>query len=199
MARIRTFIAVDLGEAIRERAVALQEQVSPSAAGVKWVEKDNLHITLLFLGEVQQLDVNPICRTLKKQLAAVAPFTLEVTGLGAFPTLRRPKILWAGLSSGADELKAIHDRIEEPILNLGGYRRESRAFAPHLTLGRLSQEEDRAETWGPLVAQYADWQGGAIVIDEVLVMRSELLREGPVYSIMGRAPLLGKRKKDDDE
>jgi 2'-5' RNA ligase len=190
MARIRTFIAVDIDEAVRRRAVALQEKLGREARGVKWVNQASMHVTLLFLGEVEELEVVPICRVVAERAAELPTFNLEVAGLGAFPTPRRPKILWIGIKNGLEELKRLHAALEEPLLELGCYRREERAYSPHLTLGRLTQE-DRSGAWGPILTKHADWQGGETRVGEVLVMRSELGRGGPVYSVMGRAELEG--------
>lgn len=190
MARIRTFIAVEIDDAVRQRAVALQEKLGHLAPGVKWVEAESMHITLHFLGEVNQLDVVPITRIVKDQVKRLPPFTIEFNGIGAFPTIRRPKILWVGMTEGVDELKLLHSRLEAPLIERGGYRREDRGYSPHLTLGRLSQE-DRAEDWGPILAAHADWDGGTTQVTEVLVMRSELQRDGPVYTVMGRGKLAG--------
>jgi 2'-5' RNA ligase len=197
MARIRIFIAVDIGDAIRKRTTAFQEKLSSSASGVKWVDPKSMHLTLLFLGEVETLEIVSICRIVKEKASEIPPFMLEVAGLGAFPTPRRPKILWLGVRQGASELGQIHDALEEPLLELGCYRREDRAYTPHLTLGRLSQEE--GGEWGPIFAKHADWHGGAAEVSEVLVMSSELRREGPVYSVMGRAKLKGAAARDDEE
>jgi RNA 2',3'-cyclic 3'-phosphodiesterase len=191
MARIRTFIAVDIGEAVRQKVVALQERLARTTNDVKWVEPSNLHITLHFLGEVDQIDLVPICRIVKEQAQALPPFTLELTGLGAFPTPRRPKILWAGIADGADDLKRLHGLLEAPLLELGCYRREDRAYSPHLTLGRLA-DEDRNGAWASILTKHADWHGGAATVDEVLVMSSELGRDGPIYSVMGRGKLAGR-------
>jgi RNA 2',3'-cyclic 3'-phosphodiesterase len=190
MARIRTFIAVDLANGVKDRLVAIQEKLGQSGAGVKWVARQNLHLTLLFLGEVEQLDVVQICREVKARSRKHGQFTLEVAGLGAFPNSRRPKILWAGLADGVDELRRLHADLEEGLLELGCYRREDREYSPHLTLGRLSHEE-RTEEWGSVLARHADWQGGSSPVDEVLVMSSEMRRDGPEYAVMGRAPLGG--------
>jgi len=198
MSRIRTFIAVDIGDALRQRTALLQQNLARLAPEVKWVEENNMHITLLFLGEVNELDLVPICRILKDQTHGFPSFTLEIGGLGAFPTVRRPKILWAGIQEGADDLKRLHQRLEQPLLELGCYRREDRAYSPHLTLGRLT-EDDRAEAWGPIIAKHADWHGGSAQIDKILVMSSELRRSGPVYSVIGRARLDGAARFDDDE
>lgn len=190
MARIRTFIAVDLSAGVKDRLVALQEQLGRDAAGVKWVRRDTMHLTLHFLGEVEQLDVVQICRVVQERARKHAPFTFDVAGLGAFPNARRPKILWAGIADGMAELRALHADLEEGLLALGCYRREDREYTPHLTLGRLTQDE-RSEDWGAVLTKHADWDGGSCPADQVLVMASEMRRDGPEYSVMGRGALGG--------
>ena len=190
MARIRIFIAVNIDDSVRTRVAALQAKLARTAPGVKWVEPESMHVTLLFLGEVEELDVVPICRIVKEHAEGMPPFSLTFKGIGAFPTPRHPKILWAGIPDGIDDLKRLHGLLEGPLLALGCYRREDRPYSPHLTLGRLTQE-DRSEAWGTILAQHAEWYGGTSHIRDVLVMRSELIRESPVYSIVGRAKLRG--------
>lgn len=198
MARIRTFIAVDLSDGVKNRLTALQEQLGRSGGGVKWTRTENMHLTLLFLGEVEELEVVSICRVVQQRARKHAPFTLDVAGLGAFPNLRRPKILWAGLAEGVPELRALHGDLEQGLLDLGCYRREEREYTPHLTLGRLSQD-DRTEEWGPILSKYTDWDGGTTPVDEVLVMASEMRRGGPEYSVLGRGPLAGRPTRIDEE
>lgn len=188
MARIRTFIAVDLAAGVKDRLTTLQEQLGRSGFGVKWTRPENLHLTLLFLGEVAALEVVSICRVVQQRARKHGPFHLEVAGLGAFPNARRPKVLWAGITDGVTELRALHADVEEGLFDLGCYRREDREYTPHLTLGRLSLD-DRAEDWGPILAKHADWLGGTTPVDEVLVMASEMRRDGPEYSVLGRGPL----------
>lgn len=188
MARIRTFIAVGLSDAVKDNLASLQEQLSRDAGGVKWTRIENMHLTLLFLGEVTQLEVVEICRVVQSRSRKHQSFSFEVEGVGAFPNLRRPKILWAGVAGGVDMLRALHADLEEGLLELGCYRREDREYTPHLTLGRLSHE-DRTEEWAKTLTKVGDWKGGASPVDEVLVMSSELRRDGPEYSVMGRAPL----------
>jgi 2'-5' RNA ligase len=189
MARIRTFIAVDVSEGVKDRLTGLQEKLAPEVGEVKWVRPESMHLTLLFLGEVAELDVVQICRTVTKRARKHERFSLEVQGLGAFPNVRRPKILWAGLSEGVPELRALHADLEEGLLELGCYRREDREYSPHLTLGRLNREG--SDDWGGIFTKFADWPGGTSNVDEVLVMSSEMRRDGPEYSVMGRAPLGG--------
>jgi 2'-5' RNA ligase len=198
MARIRTFIAVDLTGGVKDRLLRLQDQLGRAGPGVKWTPPANLHLTLLFLGEVEQLEVVSICRVVQQRARKHAPFSLDVAGLGAFPNARRPKILWAGITDGVAELRALHKDLEDGLLDLGCYRREDREYTPHLTLGRLSQD-DRAEDWGSILAKHADWQGGTTPVDEVLVMASEMRKGGPEYSVLGRGPLAGRPTRADEE
>src|SRR5688500_6792958 len=126
MARIRTFIAVDLAGGGKSRLTALQEQLGRSVGGVKWTRVENMHLTLLFLGEVGELEVVSICRVVQQRARKHTPFAIDVAGLGAFPNLRRPKILWAGITDGVPELRALHADLEAGLLDLGCYRREER-------------------------------------------------------------------------
>lgn len=189
MARVRTFIAVAVPDRVSAALAALRRKLEPDHAGVKWVVEKDLHLTLLFLGEVDQLDLVPICRAVKEVAGRHGPFALDVTGVGGFPNTRRPKVLWAGIGGdGVEDLKAIHADLETVLMDLGHYRREERAYTPHLTLGRISQEE-RDEAWGPVFKEHATWTAGTFPVAEILVIGSELRRGGPEYMVVGRAPL----------
>src|SRR5262245_19666146 len=100
MARTRTFIGIDIGDAIRANATALQKELAKSGAEVKWATPESMHITLLFLGEVEDRELHAVCRAVKESAAGEPPFALRVSGVGAFPTPRRPKVLWAGITDG---------------------------------------------------------------------------------------------------
>src|SRR4029077_10512280 len=116
MARLRTFIAVDLGQPIRDRCVALQEMLARTGTEVKWVEEENLHVTLLFLGEVEDRAVPALCRAVAEVCAARDTFPLSVETVGCFPTPRRPRTVWVGVGEGGAELVALHDALEPPLL-----------------------------------------------------------------------------------
>src|SRR4051812_20126249 len=116
MARIRTFIAVDLGEDIRSHLLLAQRKLAREVADVKWVEEANLHLTLLFLGEVRDRELSEICRSVTRSAATLKVFSMEVKGIGCFPNTRRPRIVWAGVGEGAAEAIALHDALETPLL-----------------------------------------------------------------------------------
>jgi RNA 2',3'-cyclic 3'-phosphodiesterase len=188
MARMRTFLAIDLGEEIRDRLVTLQEQFAVEAPDVKWVEPENLHVTLLFLGEVQQREVLAVCRAAQKAIAQMPAFSIEVEGVGAFPNPRRPRTIWVGVGKGAPELVAVHDAIEAPLFEMGNYRRETRAYTPHVTLGRLRGERTNDDL-AKAIQKHQTWNAGEVTVVEVAVMTSELTSNGPIYTVMGRAKL----------
>src|SRR5437899_8788301 len=177
MARVRTFIAIDLGKTIRDRLVALQEAVAKSVTGVKWVEPDNLHVTLLFLGEVDDRELPALCRAVQEVTQTLPAFTLSIEGAGCFPNLRRPHVLWVGCGAGSQEVCALHDALEPPLLELGCYRREERKYAPHVTLGRIRGNSAPAGLTAALAQQQA-WKAGVVTVRELHVMSSELTPNG---------------------
>jgi 2'-5' RNA ligase len=193
MSRIRTFIAVDPGRAVRDRLVDLQQDLGRAGRGMKWVEPENLHVTLLFLGEVDDREVPDVCRAVADCCSGRDAFEMGVGGVGCFGPPRRPRTVWAGLTEGGPELVALHDALEPPLLELGCYRREDRPFTPHLTLGRVQGGRDAAGI-GDALPRFRGWQGGSVEVHEVLVMSSELSPAGPTYTVLSRAKLRPPRK-----
>jgi RNA 2',3'-cyclic 3'-phosphodiesterase len=188
MTRIRTFIAIDVDKPVHNRLIELQETLADSGTDVKWVEESNLHLTLLFLGEVEDKQLHQVCRTVADVSAQHAPFALSLEKVGCFPNLRRPRILWAGVGEGLQELVKLHDDLEEPLLDMGCYRREERDYTPHLTLGRIKGDNVTAKL-NELILKNQEWSGGQSTIREVLVMSSKLRGDGPEYTVMARAKL----------
>jgi 2'-5' RNA ligase len=190
MTRLRTFIAVDIGKSIRNRVVALQEALARSGTDVKWVEQENLHVTMLFLGEVDERQVPSVCRVVAECTAQHPTFTMQVATAGCFPNPRRPRVLWVGIGQGTQELCTLHDAMEPPLLELGCYRREDRPYSPHITLGRVKSDRP-TDRLAAALAKQAGWQGGEVEVQEILVMSSELRPQGPVYTVLSRARLGG--------
>ncbi len=185
---MRTFVAVPLDSGIRQRAVALQGQLGQAGTPVKWVEPENLHVTMLFLGEVDAREVLDVCRSVQNAAEAIPPFEIEVTGLGGFPNLRRPRTLWIGVGEGAAEMVGLHDALEGPLLELGCYRREDRGFTPHITLGRV-KTGDLTDPMQTALAKSAAWRGGRQPVNSVHVLSSELTANGPTYTVLSRCKL----------
>lgn len=186
----RTFIAVPLEEKVRAKIVGLQEEMSAAGTEVKWVEPENLHVTLLFLGEVDLRESVEICRAVRRVTEGISPFKLQIAGMGCFPNARRPRTLWAGVAEGHDELTQLHHAIEGDLLELGGYRREERGYTPHITLGRIKTDDVTPELRAK-ITELTDWLGGKQVVRDVHVLTSELRSSGPAYSVISREKLRG--------
>ena len=166
----------------------MQENITRLGAEVNWVEAENLHVTLLFLGEVDERDVPKVCAAVSQCCKQHAGFTLSVESVRCFGSPRRPRTIWAGVGDGAAELTALHDDLEPPLLELGCYRREARPFTPHITLGRVKSERGGDQLAAGLL-KYADWHAGDVEVREVLVMSSELTSKGPIYCVLSRGRL----------
>lgn len=190
MGRTRTFIGVAVGDEVRRSAAALQQSLAQAGGDVNWVSADNFHVTLLFLGDVDDRELPAVARTMADAVAGEPPFVLRVQGVGAFPNLRRPKTVWAGIADGAAELRRLHVLLEGPLCELGAYRREDRPYSPHLTLGRVKSEAD-GQALAPALGTHADWSGGRATVGEVVLFASDLRREGPVYKVLARGELAG--------
>jgi 2'-5' RNA ligase len=191
MSRLRTFIAVPLDKSIRDRLVTLQDKLAGSGAEVKWVEAENLHVTLLFLGEVDERELVPVCRAVTGGCQRLATFGLTAEHVGCFPNPRRPRTLWVGVGQGRQEVCELHDLLEPPLLELGCYRREDRPYTPHVTLGRVKSTRPQNEL-ELMLGRLGKWQGGQMQAREVLVLSSELTPRGPIYSVLSRAKLAGE-------
>ncbi len=189
MAKTRTFIAVEAVDGVHAQAQAAIERLRPLASNVKWVEPENLHWTLQFLGDLKDEEIAEVCRRVQKIVADVAPFSLTGSGVGAFPKLDRPKVLWLGVSEGMDQFAALQAKVETNLEGMG-FRGENRQFVPHLTLGRVGPGQDN----GALVegvTQLSNFAGGQMFVDEVVVYASEPQRSGPKYTPLAHLKLGG--------
>lgn len=198
MEAIRAFLAIELPEDVRQQMDAIEKQLQKRAGdtarkAVRWVPASNMHLTLKFLGEVSTGNVESLARLVQGEAALHAPFEFTISGLGAFPNIRRPRVIWVG-SSAPQELFSLQKAIEAETRKLG-YPAEERPFSPHLTLGRISQNAHPDE-----VAQVARALGemqvgelGRVRVDRLHLFRSDLHPSGAVYTALHHFLLGGKR------
>src|SRR5574337_1226656 len=133
---IRTFIAANLDPGLKVALARVQDRLKATHADVGWVRPENLHITLKFLGQVEESHLGVIREAIAAAAAGCGPAHLVFQGLGAFPRPREARVVWIGLSHGAETLAALQTRIEVRLESLG-FAREARPFTTHLTLGRV--------------------------------------------------------------
>jgi RNA 2',3'-cyclic 3'-phosphodiesterase len=190
---IRAFVAVVLDEGVRSAVAATIERLRPLGSAVAWVPPRNLHVTLHFLGDQSEERLADAEAALADAAAGSAPLDVTFHGIGAFPGLERPRILWVGLAHGALEVRRLQARVTD-ALAVRGFGKEERAWHPHLTIGRVHDERRwRRETGPPLrsaLAQAATTTFGTQRVAEVALMRSELSPAGARYTVR-RALSLG--------
>lgn len=150
---------------------------------VRWVAQENVHLTLRFLGDCDEQMLDKLPHVLGELGRRRAPFTLRVAALGAFPTMRNPRVLWLGLAGDLDALLTLQELLEESVQEMG-FLAEERPFLPHLTLGRVRQGQ-RAPAgdwaWGPPARSF--------IVSEIELIESRLHKRGAEYRTLGRVAL----------
>jgi 2'-5' RNA ligase len=187
MSFVRTFIAVESSGAVASRAAALIDRLRSSGAKVAWVKPEQFHWTLKFLGDVDLTQTAEVCRVVGEAVASIEPFDVEVRGVGAFPDIARPRTVWLGVSDGSEPLAKLAEAIDIRLAEIG-FKRDARRFNPHLTLGRVRSAEN-VEALGEQLARWADYPGGMMEVDEVIVFASFLERDGARHEPLGHFPL----------
>ncbi|HEY2154395.1 MAG TPA: RNA 2',3'-cyclic phosphodiesterase [Isosphaeraceae bacterium] len=187
----RTFIALPVPGAVRTKLEALQKTLAPGVEGARWVGPDAFHLTLAFLGDVADPDLNAVCLAVAESVRRQPRFSLEVRGLGAFPDAQRPRILWAGIEGDLDALAAVQ-RAAFEASTAAGYRPADERFHPHVTLARLKPGRGPAADLAPVLARYRAWKAGPFPIDTVTTYASTTSPDGPAYAPLGRAALAAK-------
>jgi len=188
---IRSFIAIELPEAVKTGLQQLQTELTlPRYSFVKCVSPEGIHLTLKFLGNISAQKVTDITGVMEQASQVVSPFQLHITEVGAFPNMRRPRVLWVGIKGEVDKLIGWQQRIDEGLVPLG-FAKEARPFAPHLTLARLRENcspGDRLH-FGEMVARSNADVDYNFTVTSLNLMRSQLFPSGAVYSRLAEVKL----------
>jgi len=188
----RAFVAILLDEGTRAAVAGEIERLRPLSRAVAWVPAANLHLTLRFLGELSDTHLGVVEAALVEAAAVTAPFSVSLHGLGAFPGLERPRILWIGIADGALPMRQAQARVEA-ALEQRGIPREPKAWHPHLTIGRVFDERAWRRDGGlPLrqaLAAAARQSFGAFPVSRIALMRSDLSPSGARYRELASAQL----------
>jgi 2'-5' RNA ligase len=192
MPTLRTFIAIDLDEELRDKLGQLQawlrDQVSPRS--VRWVRPEGIHLTLKFLGDTPVEQVQAVQDALAQAAAEASPFTFTVGRLGCFPNPRRPRVVWVGLQEPSGALARLQEAVEAHVAPLG-FPTEKRAFSPHLTLGRVQRYTSNSEVReiGEMVAASTLGTIDEMTVTAVSYIKSDLKPSGAVYTTLFEASL----------
>jgi RNA 2',3'-cyclic 3'-phosphodiesterase len=188
--KVRTFVAVELSPEVIAQTLELLRDWQKIDAPVRWVDGQQLHLTLAFLGDVDTLDLPDVCKAVTQAVEPLPPFEWHAEGVGAFPNLERPRTIWLGAGEGADELITLHEAIERGLSQLG-FRGEGRRFKPHVTLGRVRSADENLGLLVQRIREQESLFAGVCDVTEVTIFSSELERRGPVYEPLAVVPLEG--------
>ncbi|MDQ7843625.1 MAG: RNA 2',3'-cyclic phosphodiesterase [Armatimonadota bacterium] len=183
----RVFVAVALDPALYGAVVALERRLEQAGARLRWVPPENLHFTLRFLGHISDAQLEAARQAVREGCAGVRRFRIVVSGVGAFPSLSRPQVVWVGVSDGAGELVDLARRVEE-ALSRHRFPKDPRGFSAHLTLARVKE----SALWGATSRALAALEGAVVGTQEVTSVRvvESLLRpQGPLYTPVEEVPL----------
>jgi 2'-5' RNA ligase len=181
---MRTFIAIELPEEIKNSLARLQEELKSSGADVKWVEPKNIHLTLKFLGEIEDNKCERVAGAIEDITAEIKPFYIRLASLGAFPKMNFPRVIWVGMDKGDLEAKKIADRLEE-VMSKIGIPKEDRPFSSHITIGRVRSPLNRDRLVNALGNLTYNFSGiPEFKVTKITFFKSTLMPKGPVYEAL---------------
>jgi len=193
----RTFIALPIPDVQRTRLGRLQGLIAPDLHGAHWVTPDLFHLTLAFLGDVPDVDLAAVCRSVAEATAGTTRFTLNLQSLGSFGDPTRPRTAWVGVGGpGLDALSALRRAVALGAAE-AGYPPDSDRFDPHLTLGRLRLRKGEEVDMPKLIAHYRTWSAGNFEVASVVTYASTLTPEGPAYMALATVPIRPAKRGQD--
>jgi len=191
--KIRSFLAFDISDEMRGELSSLISFLSGKVSGVKWMKPELLHGTLKFFGDVEEeLLSGDVIRVIERELRHQSPLKLSGHGVGVFPNWRYPSVIWAGLQGDTEPMIGLHSRLEEVFRDFG-FKEDKRTFRMHLTLGRAKGSFGGAKDFIRVLEKMSDSEFGETVVDSLTLYKSELTKDGPIYTAL-RNFALGPKK-----
>lgn len=183
---IRTFIAIELPDGVKSQIDTLETQLKKAKADLTWVCPRNIHLTLKFLGDTPEGRLADVREGIREAVASLPSFGVTLGTIGAFPSLDRPRVIWVDVQDGREDLIALQNRVEKALLQRR-FVREERPYSPHLTIGRVRTPQGV----GALVNQIrqSPFQAAPIRVSRVVIVKSELRQQGPLYTVLDHVPL----------
>ena len=191
---IRCFVAIEIPVPVQRVFEKIQNELRAEIGKASWIKIGNFHLTLKFLGDVQKDSISDVCNAIDKVAIKQKPFYLKFGGIGTFPNLSRPRVLWIGLKQGGNITTDLSKYINNALLHCDV--KSDERFHPHVTLARLRQHTD-LRGYVDLFEEYQTIQNTYMAVDEITLVKSELHPNGAIYTPMSRFHL-GKEEKYGD-
>ncbi len=187
MTTVRTFIAIEMPHSVMEIVRQTQQVFRQAGIRLRWVRRENVHLTLRFLGDISIDAVPGIQHALERSAAETPAFSLQVKGIGAFPSVARPKVVWLGLQGQLQPLEDLYRRLALSLSEVG-IPSENRPFRGHLTIGRVKDRIEN-EHFRSLMQRMSDVQSESFIADRLCFFKSDLTPGGAVYTPLAQAKI----------
>jgi RNA 2',3'-cyclic 3'-phosphodiesterase len=184
---IRTFIAVEIPENIASAIRKLQQGLEGYGIDMRWIRYENIHLTLKFLGDVQAVDIDNISKAILRTVDGIASISLKAKGIGVFPGIKRPRVLWVGLAGQLEVLMQLQKTLDSNLKDIG-FSQETRPFKGHLTIGRIRAKMN-TKKFGEALMAFRNFETETFIADKIILFKSELKPQGAVYTHLASAPL----------
>ena len=190
--KIRSFLALELPSEIKEIVARVSGEVRQSTLDVKWAKVDNIHLTVVFMGNIETEDIPAIGDGVKKVCLTYGAFDASLKGIGCFPNKRSPRVLWLGLDGDLERMSNFRDALQEQLTPFG-IKEERRRFKPHLTLGRFRKSKRMDLQGDELLSKYEDLASPVCPLKELILFKSDLKPSGAKYTKLEVWPLSGDK------
>lgn len=185
---IRTFIAIELPEKIGSAISKVQEGIRSYGFKIRWVRPENIHLTLKFLGNIKETDTKKVGKTIFESVKGYKPISLKAKGIGVFPGIKKPRVVWTGISDQLNLLTELQKTLDEKLEEIG-FPKEKRPFRGHLTLGRVKAKID-PKRLSDALKEFAKFESESFSADRVILYKSELKPKGAVYTKLANLLLI---------
>jgi len=187
---MRAFIAIELPQQIKDCLSKLQSKLKSANADVKWVDPQNIHLTLKFLGEINDEQLTRISEALETVANGMQQFPVRLSVLGAFPKIDYPRVIWVGIDKGDSQIKDIAEELDKKIEKIG-IPKEDKEFSSHITIGRLKSASNRTNLVQDLISLENKLGGENLefLVAKITLFKSTLVPLGPIYEVLKIANL----------
>ena len=185
--KIRAFIGFKLPDNIRSSIKKIRESPAADQLKIRWVRPENIHLTLKFFGDIIVEDIERIDRAIADAAGRYAPISVSAKGIGVFPDMRRPRVVWLGIGGETDQVVKFQKAIDKNLRQIG-FPEEKRRFSGHLTLGRVKGKID-PQALSDVLTRFERFETDPFVLDRIILFQSELKPSGPEYIRLASAEL----------
>ncbi len=192
---IRSFLAFELPEFVKEELSGLIRSFNRGVSKVRWVKRENMHLTVLFLGNINEETIPAMAEDISDICERFSPFIVRMKGVGCFPNIRNPKVIWVGIDGEIERMAKFYESL---VMNLSKYgiKQENRTYRPHLTLGRIKGNSNIRDRMVGMISKGREITDKEFILQELVLFKSDLRPQGPIYTKLNSWSLLKDKMED---